>query len=250
MKLLTGMFGLRLAPYEWLGLAQITTFFNYLPLKGGAVAGAVFLKAAHNFSYSRFLATAAASSVLAIVTFSTVSLIGVGVLWLSSGIFSWPIMAIYVTLVIVPLIFFLRIDRRTGRVKNPHVLRFLEGWRVIRTGGRRLVLLIVTDLCMVCIDSMRITLCLTAVGLKPNYAAGLILIPLSNILGVSSMVPGGLGVKEFVMGLLGGGLGIDFTRVVFAATLDRMILLLWVLFLGPLFIALILFIRGLKAKNT
>jgi type IV secretory pathway VirB6-like protein len=49
---------------------------------------------------------------------------------------------------------------------------------------------------------------------------------------------------------LGGGLGIDFTRVVFAATLDRMILLLWVLFLGPLFIALILFIRGLKAKNT
>ena len=64
------------------------------------------------------------------------------------------------------------------------------------------------------------------------------------------MVPGGLGVKEFVMGLLGGGLGIDFTRVVFAATLDRMILLLWVLFLGPLFIALIFFNRGLKAKNT
>jgi uncharacterized membrane protein YbhN (UPF0104 family) len=250
MKLLTGMFGLRLAPYEWIGLAQLTTFFNYLPFKGGAVAGAVFLKAAHDFSYARFLATAAASSVLAIVTFSTVGVIGLSVLWLSSGVFSWPIMAIYVILIIVPLIFFLRIDRRTGRVKNPHVLRFLEGWRVIRTGGRRLVLLIATDLCMVCIDSMRITLCLAAVGLTPNYASGFILVPLSNILAVSSMVPGGLGVKEFVMGLLGGGLGIDFTRVVFAATLDRMILLLWVLFLGPLCIALIFFNRGLKAKNT
>ncbi len=76
MKLLTGMFGLRLAPYEWMGLAQMTTFFNYLPFKGGAVAGAVFLKAAHDFSYARFLATAAASSVLAIVTFSTVGVIG------------------------------------------------------------------------------------------------------------------------------------------------------------------------------
>ena len=45
-------------------------------------------------------------------------------------------------------------------------------------------------------------------------SAGFILVPLSNILAVFSMVPGGLGVKEFVMGLLGGGLGIDFTLVV------------------------------------
>lgn len=250
MKLLTGMFGLRLAPHEWIGLAQMTTFFNYLPFKGGAIAGAVFLKAAHDFSYARFLATVAASSVLAIVTFSTVALVALVALWLSSGVFSWPIAAIYAALIIIPLTFFLRIDRRAGRVKNPHLLRFLDGWRVIRTGGRSLVLLVATDLSMACIDSIRITLCLSAVGLKPNYAAGFILIPLSNITGVSSMVPGGLGVKELVMGLLGGGLGIDFTRVVFAATLDRMILLLWVLFLGPLFIALILFNRGFKAKKT
>jgi uncharacterized membrane protein YbhN (UPF0104 family) len=250
MKLLTGMFGLRLAPYEWIGLAQMTTFFNYLPLKGGAVAGAVFLKAAHDFSYARFLAAAAASSVMAVVTFSTVGLIGLGVMWLTSGVVSWPIMAVYIALIIVPLIFFLRIDRRTDRIKNPHVLRFLEGWRVIRTGGWRLLLIVATDLCMICIDAMRITLCLSAVGLKPGYAAGLILVPLSNITAVSSMVPGGLGVREFVMGLLGGGLGIDFTRVIFAATLDRMILLLWVLFLGPLFIALIFLNRGFKAKNT
>lgn len=250
MKLLTGMFGLRLAPYEWIGLAQMTTFFNYLPFKGGAVAGALFLKGAHDFSYARFLATAMASSILAVVTFSVVGVIGLIVLWLSSGVFSWLILAIYAVLIIVPLAFFLRIDRRTERVKNPHLLRFLEGWRVIRTGGRRLMLLIVTDLGMMLIDAARITLCLAAVGLKPLYAAGLILCPLSNVLGVVSMVPGGLGVKEVVMGLLGGGLGIDFTRTIFAATLDRMILLLWVLFLGPLFIALIFFNRGFSTKNT
>ncbi len=250
MKLLTGMFGLRLAPYEWIGLAQMTTFFNYLPFKGGAVAGALFLKGAHNFSYPRFLATAAASSVMAVVTFSVVGSIGLAVLWLTSGVFSWPILAIYCALVIVPLVFFLRIDRRARGTKNPHLVGFFEGWRVIRTGGRRLVLLIATDLSMVLIDSMRITLCLGAVGLKPTYTVGLILIPLSNILGVASMVPGGLGVKELVIGLLAGGLGIDFTRTIFAATLDRMILLLWVLFLGPLFVALIFFYRGFRAKNT
>jgi glycosyltransferase 2 family protein len=244
MKLLTGMFGLRLAPYEWIGLAQMTTFFNYLPFKGGAVAGALFLKGAHNFSYTRFLATAAASSVLAVVTFSVVGSIGLAVLWLYSGVFSWPILAIYFSLIIVPLVFFLRLDRRAKRIQNPHLLRFLDGWRVIRTGGKRLLLLITTDLCMVLIDSMRITLCLGAVGLKPIYAVGLIVIPLSNILGVVSMVPGGLGVKEFTMGLLSSGLGIDFTRTIYAATLDRMILFLWVLFLGPLFVALIFLYRG------
>jgi len=250
LKLLTGMFGLRLSPHEWIGLAQMTTFFNYLPFKGGAIAGAVFLKAAHGFPYTRFLATAAASSVLAVVTFSVVGAIGLGIMWISSGVFSWPIMGIYVLLIVIPLVFFLRIDRQSGQIKNPHLLHFLDGWRIIRTGGRRLMLLVVTDLSMVLIDSMRITLCLGAVGLKSSYAAGLILIPLSNILGVVSMVPGGLGVKEFVMGLLAGGVGIDFTRTIFAATLDRMVLLLWVLFLGPLFIALIFISRSFKAKST
>jgi uncharacterized membrane protein YbhN (UPF0104 family) len=250
MKLLTGMFGLKLAPYEWIGLAQMTTFFNYLPFKGGAVAGALFLKGAHNFPYTRFLATVAASSVMAIVTFSVMGIIGLSVLRVGSGVFSWPILAIYASLVIVPLFFFLRLDGWSRRTKNPHVLRFLEGWRVIRTGGRRLLLLIATDMCMLLIDAMRITLCLSAVGLKTAYAVGLVVIPLSNIVGVMSMVPGGLGVKEFIMGLMGGGLGIDFTRTIFAATLDRMILLLWVLFLGPLFIALIFLYRGFRAKGT
>ncbi len=250
MKLLTGMFGLRLAPYEWIGLAQMTTFFNYLPFKGGAVAGALFLKGAHGFPYTRFLATMAASSALAVVTYSIVGSLGLGLLGLSSGVFSWPILAAYLLLVIVPLAFFVRIDRLAQRTKNSHLLRFLEGWRVIRTGGRRLALLVLTDLGMVLIDATRITLCLGAVGLKAKYAVGLIIIPLSNILAVASMVPGGLGVREFILGLLGGGLGIDFNRMIFAATLDRMILLLWVLFLGPVFIALIFFYRGFRAKNT
>jgi uncharacterized membrane protein YbhN (UPF0104 family) len=250
MKLLTGMFGLRLAPYEWIGLAQMTSFFNYLPFKGGAVAGALFLKGAHGFPYTRFLATMAASSVLAVVTFSIVGLTGLGLLGASSGVFSWPITAAYLLLVILPLVFFVRLDRLAWTTRNPHLVRFLEGWRVIRTGGRRLALLVMTDLGMVLIDAGRITLCLGAVGLKPVYAAGLVLIPLSNILGVVSMVPGGLGVREFFLGVMGGGLGIDFTRTIFAGTLDRMILLLWVLFLGPLFIAIMFFYRGLRAKNA
>jgi hypothetical protein len=250
MKLLTGMFGLKLAAYEWIGLAQMTTFFNYLPFKGGAVAGAFFLKGAHGFPYTRFLATMAASSVLAVVTFSVVGSLGLCLLGFSSGVFSWPILAVYLLLVIVPLVFFLRIGRRVERTTNRHFILFLEGWSVIRTGGKRLVLLVMTDLAMVLIDATRITLCLGAVGLKPTFAVGLVIIPLSNILSVVSMVPGGLGVKEFILGVLGGGLGIEFTRTIFAGTLDRMMLLLWVLFLGPLFIALIFLYRGFKTKNT
>jgi uncharacterized protein (TIRG00374 family) len=90
---------------------------------------------------------------------------------------------------------------------------------------------------MVLIDALRITLSFGAIGIKLNYAMGLVLMPLSNIIGLASLVPGGLGVKEFIIGLLSSELGIDFTEAIFAATLDRMILLLWVLFLGPLFIA-------------
>jgi uncharacterized membrane protein YbhN (UPF0104 family) len=250
MKLLTAMFGLRLAPVEWIGLAQMTTFFNYLPFKGGAVAGALFLKGSHGFPYTRFLATTAAGSLLAVVTFSATGLLGLVFLWLSSGVFSWTIFGLYLSLVGLPLILFLRLGRATARVRNQHLVRFLEGWRIIRTGGRRLFFLVVVDVCMVLIDALRITLCFGALGIRLNYFAGLVLIPLSNVVGVASLIPGGLGAKEFIMGLLGGGVGMDFTHTIFAATLDRMILLLWVLLLGPVFVTLIFFYHQAPSKKT
>jgi uncharacterized membrane protein YbhN (UPF0104 family) len=250
MKLLTSMFDLRLKPVEWIGLAQMMTFFNYLPFKGGTVAGALFLKGSHRFPYSRFLATVAAGSLLAVVTFSAVGSVGLAVLWLGSGVFSWPIIGIYLSLVVLPLILFVRLDRRTDRVKNRHLLRFLEGWRIIRTGGKRLFLLVVVDSCMVLIDALRITLCFGALGIRLDYPMGLVLVPLSNIVGVVSLIPGGLGAKEFIMGLVSGQMGMDFAHTIFAATLDRMILLLWVLFLGPIFVALIFFYRHIPSKKT
>jgi uncharacterized membrane protein YbhN (UPF0104 family) len=250
MRLLTAMFGLRLAPVEWIGLAQMTTFFNYLPFKGGAVAGALFLKGTHGFPYTRFLATTAAGSALAVVTFSATGMLGLVLLWLFSGVFSWTILAIYLLLVGLPLILFLRLGRAGVRIGNQHLARFLEGWRIIRTGGRRLFFLVVVDVCMVLIDALRITLSFGALGIRLNYLAGLVLIPLSNIIGVASLIPGGLGAKEFIMGLLGGGVGMDFTQTIFAATLDRMILLLWVLLLGPVFITLIFFYHSAPSKKT
>jgi hypothetical protein len=250
MKILTSMFGLTLKPVEWIGLAQMTTFFNYLPFKGGAVAGAIFLKGAHRFPYTRFLATVMASSALAVVTFSIVGTAGLIILWLWRGLFSWVILAIYLSLFGAMFVLFMRLAGWAKRVKNRALLRFLEGWGIIRTGGKRLLLLVITDLCMVLIDALRITLSFGAIGIKLSYATGLVLIPLSNIIGVASLVPGGLGVKEFMIGLLSSELGIDFTEAIFAATLDRMILLLWVLFLGPLFIALLFLYRGMPAKKT
>jgi len=91
----------------------------------------------------------------------------------------------------------------TGTPNEQRTPTFSASWRVARyqDGGRRLLFLVATDLCMVLIDATRITLCLGAVGLKPIYAEGLIVVPLSNILGVASMAPGGLGVKEFIMDL-------------------------------------------------
>jgi uncharacterized protein (TIRG00374 family) len=167
--------------------------------------------------------------------------------YLKTGIFSLNIFVIYIFLMISPLIPFLFLDRITGWIKNPHITRFIDGWKMIRKGGRHLVFLVVADILMVVVDAMRIKLSYGAQGVDLDYLMGLVLSPLSNLAAIASQVPAGLGIRETVVGLISGGMGMGFEMGVDASTLDRLILLFWIVLLGSISTINLIFYRGYRS---
>jgi uncharacterized membrane protein YbhN (UPF0104 family) len=250
IKILTAIFGLSLKPREWFGLAQVNSLLNYLPIKGGALAKAFYLKGFFAFPYSTFLAVTGASFVLTVIVFSAVGMGAVAVVFLSGGPFSLPIFLIYGVLMLLPLFLFIGLDRLAGRVTNRHLVRFFEGWRMIKMGGGRLVSLIVIDILMVFIDAARLMLSYAAEGIAIDYRMGFVLSPLSNLAAVASQVPAGLGVRECVVGFLSEGMGIGFAVGIGASTLDRILLLFWIVLLGSVSMALLVFYRGYGRKMS
>ena len=65
-------------------------------------------------------------------------------------------------------------------------------------------------------------------------------------------MPAGLGIRETVVGLISGGMGIGFEMGVDASTLDRLILLFWIVLLGSISTINLIFYRGYRsgAKKT
>jgi uncharacterized membrane protein YbhN (UPF0104 family) len=234
IKILTSIFGLDLKPREWFGLAQVNSLLNYLPVRGGGVANAFYLKGFFNFPITKYLAVITASFAVTVAVFSTTGCLAAVLILLSLGLFAKYTFSIYVALIVLTAALFISVGWISKRVTDRHLSRFLTGWEKIRGSGRRLALLAAVDFAMISMDAMRIKLSYGRLGSELDYFMGLAMVPVSNIASVISMVPGGIVAREFVMGLISGELGMGFDAGVFASALDRVLLFIWILIMGSL----------------
>jgi uncharacterized membrane protein YbhN (UPF0104 family) len=228
----TRAFDVHLAPRQWFTIAQVNSLLNYLPIRTGPIVSAVYLKGAFDFPYTRYASVLGAGFVLTVIVFAFMGCLGIVGVAVSSGIMLWEVLPIYAGMIAVPLGVFLRVGKNPESIRNRFLVRFREGWAIIAGDAVCLGTLIIGDCFLVMIDSLRITLSYRAVGVDVPYLAGWAMIPLANLAGVASFVPGGLGVKEGVMGLLSRVAGIGFESGVYATGLDRALLMMWLVILG------------------
>src|SRR5680860_887091 len=73
-KLIVNHFNIHLSRKEWIGLGVINTFWNYIFLKGGVMARAVYLKK-KNLSYSDFSSIIVVTHIISLMLFSFLSFI-------------------------------------------------------------------------------------------------------------------------------------------------------------------------------
>jgi len=232
------VFGTRLGAMEALLAALLTRFGNLLlPLRGGAVARAVYLNRSHGLSYSHFLA---GMSAMLLTTLAASLICGLaGLAWIGAATgktfpsVTWTLagalVAISLTVVLRP-----RIGPSQGGGIRGHIQRLLDSYHLVsRHRPSLLGLLAVSGLQILTMAGIY-SLLLAAMGKPAGMGMLVLIVALANISTVVPLTPGNVGVYEGVLTLLGPLVGIAATDMLAASLAWRALDTALILVAGPI----------------
>lgn len=214
--------------WENLMLAGATNFGNYLPLRAGTLVRARYMKKVHGLSYSRTGSIFGIRIVLMVLSTGLLGLLGSLGLWFFDGIFAWQLLVAFLGLasaaVIVTAMPLPRFASRSGKLQRAWA-DFRAGFLTIRTrphvSARVLLLMLLQYLTV----AVRLHVALAAVGVHPTPFTLMVLAPGLGLSSFVAIVPGALGIREALMGYVSLVTGTQFSVGLFAATIDRGVML-------------------------
>lgn len=227
--------GKEMSLYENMMLASAANFGNYMPLRAGTLVRATYMKQVHGLSYSRTGSIFGIRVVLMVVSTGALGLIGVIGLWASGGAFSLELCLVFSGLLLLAALAFAfplpKFRGRSGRLSRAWS-DFRAGFEMMQTRAD-----VSTQVCLImllqhALIGARLVVALDSVGAVTSPFAIVILAPLLGLSTFISIVPGGLGIREALMGYVSFATGTAFSRGLFAASIDRVVMLLVTATLG------------------
>jgi uncharacterized protein (TIRG00374 family) len=238
IKLFGDYYGINLSINEWFGLSSITTMGNHMtPFRGGAAARAFYMKKIHNFSYTSFLTTIAASYVL---RFFIYGLLGVILSLIIYQFYNFFNNILFLSLVLLTFsslltIIIFPIFRQTRNKFLNRIIKILEEWNVMRKNYDFLFKILLLDLGLWLIRSLKLFFVFKAFSFDIPFVFILLISVLSIISVFLSLTPAGLGVVEAVVAFSAEVVGVGFVGGLYASILDRIITVIVIFIIGPIF---------------
>jgi uncharacterized membrane protein YbhN (UPF0104 family) len=222
-----GGLGVRLTPLDWFRLITMTTFSNYLPLSAGLFAKALFLKRVHDVPYRRF---AVGQTTLFVLVLATNGLTGLLILAVQfpEALFG-VVGAGFAALTLSGALLFL-----PAAVQQ----KVTHEWFPLAEGvGPRanLAPVAAVQLGMLGASSLSLLLCFGMGDGDVGLMACVLFNAAAVITRLITIVPGALGIREFLIGGLAALVGFDLRDAVVAATLARAAEIVVVFALGGAF---------------
>lgn len=226
--------GIEIGFLENLIVATATGFGNYLPMRVGTLIRIRYMKQVHGMRYARFGSMTGMRIVLMQSATGLLGLIGVAGLWATQGTISLVLAGLFLAIFVVSAAAFsLRVPRATGsglvrRVWND----FIEGFEVTR--ARPGIALQVMGLVMVqyALLAWRLQVSLAAVGVEASFFLLAMLGPLTALVSALAFTPGGLGIREALIGYVTYEVGMSFDIGMIAGAVDRAVILCLIAVLG------------------
>jgi uncharacterized membrane protein YbhN (UPF0104 family) len=218
-------------------LAAAAAFGNYLPLRIGSLIRVRYLKVVHGLGYVRSGSLFGVRLVLMVLASAALGLAGTFWAWAGGAPLSAELVAAFSLLALLSGGAFTGWTRlrSTGSGMLARVWNdFLDGFDTLRTRPRVSLIVLVLVVLQYLLLSIRFLVSMRAVQGDPSLA---VLLLFGAFVGLSSFVaitPGGLGVREALMGYVTLATGRDFASGVFAGAVDRSVQLLFVVTLGGL----------------
>jgi glycosyltransferase 2 family protein len=217
--------GVAISFKESLNITTVSTLANLLPISGGVLSKGFYLKKKFGLSYTVF----ASSTMALFVCFIGVNgLLGLFVLlylfFFTEGAVS-PILLIGYSLMLFSfLVFWLPIQklRLTGKL-NLWFGQAVDGWNIIGKNPLLLFKLSVLQIILNIFLAFRYMVSFDMLSQKITIAQALLMSTASIITQLASIAPGGLGVREAIVGSVAAILGFDAGVSIVAVGLDRLV---------------------------
>ncbi len=215
-------------------LTAASTLANQLPISGGIVSKGFYLKKIFNLPYTKFLS---ATLALMLCFLATNGVMGLSILlfWIffKKAIVS-PLLLIGFALMITCLLpFLLPMDRM--RFPDPireRIQQAVEGWNLISTNAMLLFKLVALQASLLLLLALRYWLAFHMLSLNVTFGEVMLFSAASILTQLVSIAPGGLGVREGIVGAVAVVLGFDMSVSIVAVGLDRLISTLPILLIG------------------
>ncbi len=224
---------------EWFGLSVITTAGNLLtPFQGGMIARALYLKSKHNFSYTNFLSALSGIYIIVFWVNSFVALLSMLLIKQFYSTFNW---LIFITFLIIfsalsfIIVFSPKIKKTFKWEILNKVVRVVNGWLVIKNNKRTVLFVALISFLNVLLMSTSSFLEFKTLGVEINFLKALFVSIVSTLSLFISITPGSLGIKEAFMAFTSNVVGISPANAIIVSALDRLISLLPLVVLAPVF---------------
>ena len=206
-------------------LAASATMANLLPIPGGIVARGVYMKREHGLSYTKYLSATIALYLWSLVLSGSIGLVILAVWWLGGQRSFSPLLWLgFGAMAGSALIFRVPLNR----MHIPYAIRgrlsqALEGWTFIRRDSGMLPKLLGLQALMTVLLSIRYCLAFQMLSQELTFGQALLFSTASILTQLVSIAPGGLGVREAIVGSVARALGFGLAVGVGASGLDRLI---------------------------
>lgn len=228
-QLVFGRLGVRAPLGDWIGLVTVASFSNYLPLSAGLVAKALYLKRVHATPYRRF--AVGQGGILLLVLLANGALGLALLIPRSDSPAEAAVTAGFALMAAVGLTLWLP-ERAGQRLTGGRLARDLAAARELRRAGPgalacQLVVLVLTA------GALRLAFDMGAA--RVDFQACLIFSAAAVLTSLVSVTPGGLGIREFLIGGLALCTGFEARDAVIASTLARVGEMVAIFGLGAVF---------------
>lgn len=226
--------GANLSQREGFLLAAVSTLANQLPVSGGVVTKGVYLKHKYDISYAKYLSSMFA---LFFCTIAVYGLLGLTILlewalfknftapallWIGFGGMASALIVFWLPLERLPIPDFLR----------KWVQQALEGWSLISKNPLLILKLLGIQTTMMTLLAIRYWLAFHMLSQNVTISQVLLFSSATILTNLVSFAPGGLGVREAIVGGIALSLGFDPGISVVAVGLDRLVSTVMILAVG------------------
>lgn len=207
---------------------------NHLPLNAGFVMRAALLKSDHALSYTSYVSLSMVNAAVNVAVGAGVGMIASATLFFGSG--RGGLALLVFTAIVVACVGLVFVPRRFAPGGGNYLARrlatFLEGVALIRGRGLGILWLALLAVIRLLGVAARLWICFDALGASVSPLAALLLAWGVVLFTLVNITPGNLGLRELVLSLASAELGSTQMLGMAAASMDRVVLLAYVVAAG------------------